>query len=407
MKSLRNDFPILKETHNGHELIYFDSAASAQKPQHVIDALVDFYTHSYSNIHRGAHFLSEKATTLYEDAREKVAKFFNADATEIVFTRGTTEGINLVAATWAMKNVGKGDQIVTTELEHHANMIPWQEVAKKTGAKMVYIPVLPDGQLDMSKLDECITKNTKLVACTQVSNSVGFHVDVATIIKKAHAVGARVLVDAAQSAPYQKIDVKALDCDFLVCSGHKMLAPTGIGALYIKKELHEDMPPYQVGGGMIFEVSFQGATWQRVPAKLEAGTPAIAQAIGLGAAIDYYNKNIKWDELRAHEASLCKRLIEGLQKFPTVRVFGPIEQLKQKGHLVSFDVKGLHAHDVAGYLDTHAICTRAGHHCAQPLAKKLGIEASCRASFNFYNTAEEVDRMLQAIASMHDDLGLC
>jgi cysteine desulfurase/selenocysteine lyase len=212
------------------------------------------------------------------------------------------------------------------------------------------------------------------------------------------------MVDAAQSAPYQKIDVKTLDCDFLALSGHKMLAPTGIGALYIKKDLHEEMPPYQVGGGMIFEVTFEGATWQRVPARLEAGTPSIAQAVGLGAAVDYYNAHVDWQKLRAHQSALCTRLIEGLQKFPTVTIVGFPEELKKRGHLVSFEVEGLHAHDVAGYLDTHAICMRAGHHCAQPLARKLGIEASCRASFNFYNTLEEVDRVLEALATMHREL---
>ena len=405
MKDLRKDFPILKETNNGHQVIYFDSAATSQKPQQVLDAVMKYYTTSNANIHRGAHFLAERATDLYEKSREKVAQFLGASsASEIVFTRGATESINLVAASWAMANVGKDDQIVTTELEHHANLVTWQEVCKKTGATLAFIPALPNGLLDMSTLDTIITKNTKLVACTYVSNAVGSHVDIKTIIKKAHSVGARVLIDVAQAAPYQKINVTDMDCDFLVLSGHKMLAPTGIGVLYIKKDLHEEMSPYQVGGGMIFEVTLRTATWQKVPARLEAGTPAIAQAVGLGAAIDYLNEFVDWTALRKHEAALCTRMIEGLQQFKTVKIFGPIDELKVKGHLVPFEVAGLHAHDVAGYLDTFGICMRAGHHCAQPLAHKLGIEASCRASFYLYNTLEEVDQVLEAIATMHKDL---
>lgn len=404
MKNMRKDFPILDQMVGDKPLIYFDSAATSQRPQQVIDCLSSFYTNSNANIHRGIHMLSERATELYEQAREKIAQFIGAaDACEVIFTRGTTEGINLVAETWGMDNLKAGDEILVSEMEHHANLLPWQRLAKRTGATLKFIPVTPEGKLAMDKLDELITKKTKLVAVTHASNVLGTHVDVKTIGKKAHAVGAKILVDAAQSIPHEKIDVKDLDCDFLAFSGHKMLGPTGIGVLYIKKELHANLPPYQVGGGIVYEVDFHDARWQEVPQRFEAGTPAIAQAVGLGAAVDYMKKNVDFAELKKHEAALTKRAIEGISKLPKVRLFGPLDDLKLSGHLVNFVVDGMHAHDVSEYLNSNGIAVRAGHHCAQPLAKKFGVPASVRASFHGYNTLDEVDTFVNAMTGLVDE----
>ncbi len=401
MKDMRKDFPILNQKVGDKPLIYFDTAATSQRPQQVIDALSSFYTDANANIHRGIHMLSERATEMYETAREKIANFIGAaDSCEVVFTRGATESINIVAETWGMENLKTGDEILISEMEHHANLLPWQRLAQRTGAILKFIPVTHGGTLAMDKLDELITPRTKLVAVTHASNVLGTHVDVKTIGKKAHAVGARILVDAAQSIPHEKIDVQDLDCDFLAFSGHKMLGPTGIGILYIKKELHAALPPYQVGGGIVYEVDFNDARWQEVPQRLEAGTPAIAQAVGLGAAVDYMNERINFDELKKHEASLTKRAIEGLAPLPKVRLLGPLEDMKTSGHLVSFVVEGMHAHDVAEYLNCNGIAVRAGHHCAQPLAKKLGILASVRASFHGYNTLDEVDSFVRAMTGL-------
>jgi len=401
MKNLRNDFPILKEKLNGHPLIYFDNAATTQKPQQVIDALVQFYTKHNANIDRSVHVFGERATSMYEAVRQQVADFIGArDASEIIFTRGTTESINFIAATWAREHIAPGDEILLSELEHHSNLVPWQQVAQHKGATLRFIPVLPDGLLDMAQLAHLLTSKTKLVAITQTSNALGTSVDVATIIKKAHKVGARVLIDAAQSIPHKKVDVQKLDCDFLAFSGHKMLAPTGVGVLYIKKELHNQTPPYQFGGGMIFDVDFQNARWRPAPHKFQAGTPAIAQVIGLGAAIDYYKNHIDFAQTQKHEAQLTARAIDGLRLLDTVRLLGPVDHLQKTGHLVSFVVDGMHAHDVAAYLSNAGICVRAGHHCAQPLAQKFAVLASVRASFFFYNTAQEVDTFLQVMRDM-------
>ena len=396
-ESLRKDFPILTHKVHGHPLVYCDNAATAQKPQQVIDAVVQFYTTSNANVYRGIHSFAESATQQYEKARSTVATFINALPEEVVFTHGCTASINFVAATWADQHIQSGDEIVITELEHHANLIPWQRLAYKKGAILKFIPVLPDGVLDLSFLDQIITKKTKLVSVIDVSNAVGTHNDIQAIIARAKSVGARVLIDAAQSVAHQKIDVQALGCDFLAFSGHKLMGPTGIGVLFIKKELHEQVPPYEVGGGMVAQVDFLNATWARPPHKFEAGTPPIAQAIGLGAAIDYINAHINFDELQAYEAQLCTRLIDGLSLMPKIRILGPVAQLKQKGHLVSFLVDGTHSHDVAAFLDLQGIAVRAGHHCAQPFAAKLGYDASVRVSFSFYNSIDDVDRILGAL----------
>lgn len=400
MRDIRKDFPILQKKINGHQLIYLDNAATSQKPKAVIDAIADFYTNHNANIHRSVYEFGEEVTTLYERARTNVAQFINAHSDEVIFTQGTTSGINLVASTWAQQNIKKGDEILISQMEHHSNMVPWQQVAQKNGATLKYIPVLSGGTLDYAALDSLITKKTKLVAVCHVSNALGTRNDIKRIIDAAHAMGARVLIDAAQSAPHEAIDVKKLNCDFLAFSGHKMLGPTGIGVLYIKKELHEQMPPYQFGGGMIYEADFFNASWQKSPHKFEAGTPPIAQAIGLAAAIDYIQKNINFDQLQKHEAALCAQLIEGLSTFKKVRILGPIQDLKKSGHLVSFTIEGMHPHDVATHLSTKGICVRAGNHCAQPLAKLMHISGSVRASFYVYNTAQEVEQFLQFIKNI-------
>lgn len=404
-KKIRSDFPIFEHTINGKPLIYLDSAATTQKPRAVLDALTNFYITSNANIHRGVYRLAEHATELYEQARAHVAQFINAaDANEIVFTRGTTESINLVASTWGKQNIKEGDEILITELEHHANLVPWQRLAAEQQAVLKYIPVLGDGTLDYTAVPQLLTHRTKLVAISHVSNALGVHNGIQDIIDAAHNVGARVLIDAAQSVAHQPIDTQKMNCDFLAFSSHKMLGPTGIGVLYIKKELHETMPPYQVGGGMVYETDFHHASWRKTPHKFEAGTPAIAQAVGLSAAISYLQATVDWATLREHEARLCIQLIDGLSSIEGITILGPIEQLKKVGHMVTFTVDGVHAHDVAAYLDTFGICVRAGHHCAQPLAKKMGLEASIRASFYLYNTQDEIEQLIDALRGLHLNL---
>ena len=397
MNNLRKDFPIFGD----NKLVYCDSAATSQKPQQVIDALVDFYSYHNAPVHRGIYTLAEEATERYEAVRRQVAKFIGApSATEIVFTKGATESINLVAESWAAYNLQAGDEIVLSQLEHHANIVPWQKIAQTHGVILRWIPILPDGTLNLSDLSTIINQKTKLVAITQSSNALGTQVDLVPIIKQARVVGARVLVDAAQSVPHQKVDVLALDCDFLVFSGHKMLGPTGVGVLYIKKDLHDSVQPYQRGGSMVFDVSFERATWRQMPHMLEAGTPPIAQVIGLGAAINYLEQYVDFNQLQKHEALLCEQLIDGLQQIPKITILGPLNQLKKSGHLVSFIVNDIHAHDIAAYLNTYSICVRAGHHCAQPLHTALKCESSVRASFYVYNTQQEVESIVNALKKL-------
>jgi len=403
INKLREDFPILKEKINNYNLVYFDNAATSQKPNQVLDAMLEFYTKYNSNIHRSANAFGEKATIAFEQARVTIAKFINAEPEEIIFTSGTTESINFVAFTWALDNLKPADEIVISELEHHSNMVPWQQVAIKTGAKIKLIPVGLDWELDLSNLDDIITKNTKIVAITGASNVLGTHVDLKPIVKRAKQVGAKVLVDAAQSVSHKKIDVKAIDCDFMAFSGHKMLAPTGVGILFIKKDLQDQVKPYQFGGGMVFEVDYDKASWLKNRQKYEAGTQPIAQAIGFGAAIDYFNNKIDMEQMAKHEANLCKRAIDGLQAIGGIKILGPIDRLKKTGHLVSFVVEGIHSHDVAAYLSDFGICIRAGHNCAQPLAKKIGIDAAVRVSFYFYNTEDEVDYFLSKMGEIRNN----
>ncbi len=389
---LRQDFPLLKKP-----LIYFDTASTSQKPQSVIDAVAHFYSQSNANVHRGLYELAEEATQLYEDARVKVAHFIGARSDEIIFTRGTTESINFVARAWGDEYIQPGDEIVITQMEHHSNMVPWQQLAKRKGALLKLIPLHADGTLKLESLPGLLSKKIKIIAVSQVSNALGIHNDMQILQEFARQSGALFLIDAAQSVPHQKIDVKNLKCDFLAFSGHKMLGPTGIGVLYIKKDLHDIISPYQFGGGMIFHANAQNATWLKAPHKFEAGTPPIAQAIGLSAAIDYLNKNINFADLQKHEADLSARLIEGLLSLEKIKILGSIEQLKNNGHMVSFTVDGHHAHDVATYLWQQGICVRAGNHCAQPLSQFLNVDAMIRVSFYCYNTIEEVDALVKAM----------
>jgi len=400
---IRQDFPIFSQKSGQNKsLIYFDTSATAQKPAVVIDALTRFYTSINSNVHRGLYELGEHATTQYESVREKVARFINAQHTEeIIFTKGTTEGINFIAASWAQEYLKPGDEIVLTQAEHHANLLPWQRVAQKTGAKLVFIPIDKE-TYTLKNPEEYITAKTKLLAVTYSSNVIGDIWDhskqqLENLIARAHTMGARVLIDAAQAVMHRRIDIQQLNSDFLVFSGHKLMGPTGVGVLYIKKALHDDVQPYHLGGSMVFSVSFEQATWAKSPQKFEAGTPPIAEVIGLGAAIDYINKNINFDVLHKHEARLCSVLIDGLEKFKNIRIMGNKHWLRQHGHLVSFAIQDIHPHDIASYLGTKNIAVRAGHHCAQPLVHVLEVDSLLRVSFGVYNTLAEIETFLQEL----------
>jgi len=393
----RSEFPLLK---NKPELHYLDNASTTQKPQVVLDALNHFYCYENANTYRGIYELGEVATERYEEARSIVAQFINAQhASEIIFTRGATEGINAVADAWARRHLKSGDEIVITALEHHANYLPWQRLAHEQGLVLRVIPINADGTLDMAAAATLITARTKLVAYTWISNAIGTHVPVYTLVQYAQSVGARILIDAAQAVAHVPINVQSLQPDFLVFSGHKIGGPTGIGVLYIGHALHDQLEPYQVGGGMVLRVA-EPPQWLKAPHKFEAGTPPIAQAVGLGTAVTFFKNNIDYAMLKKHEAALCAQFIKHLQQYPWIRILGPVEQLQQQGHLVSFVVDGIHAHDVAAYLGKHNICVRAGHHCAQPLANALGYDASVRVSFYMYNTRADVDACCNAIDTL-------
>lgn len=397
VEAIRLDFPILhQEHHTGVPLIYLDNAASSQKPRQVIEALDDYYRRYNANVHRGIHKLSEAATEAYEGARLKVRKFINAASKrEIIFTRGTTESINLVAQTWGRTNLKTGDTVISTVMEHHSNIVPWQILAAEKGFKIRYIPVLPNGTLDMDAFAELLrTEPVKLVTVMHVSNVLGTVNPVESIIQQAHAVGALVLIDGAQSVPHMPIDVQALDADFFVFSGHKMIGPTGIGILYGKRALLEAMPPWMGGGDMISSVKLEGSTWNDLPYKFEAGTPAIAEAIGLGHAIDYLT-GLGMDKIHAHEQAITDYALERLTEVPEINVFGP--DSSKKGAVAAFQFADIHAHDVAQILDTNGIAVRAGHHCAMPLHEHLKISATARASFYLYNTFAEVDALIEGL----------
>lgn len=391
---IRDDFPALAQEINGHPLVYFDNAATTQKPHAVLDAIQNYYEYDNANVHRGIHELSNRATAAYEGARDRVAQFINAPAREdIIFTRGTTEAINLVAATWGTANLGAGDVILLTELEHHSNLVPWQLLAQRTGAKLRFIPVTGDeGTLDLSDFDgqlECV----KLVSLTHISNALGTINPVAEICAQAKAGGAVTLVDAAQSAGHMPLDVQALGCDFLALSGHKLCGPTGVGALFARRELQEAMPPYQGGGEMISKVEFHKSEFNVPPHKFEAGTPNVAGAAGLHAALDYLDA-IGLDAIHAHDTELAHYAKERLSEFEGVRIFGPTEE---RGGLVSFIFENVHALDLATLADQQGVAIRIGHHCTQPLHEKLGVPATARASFYFYNTRSEVDRFIEVL----------
>ncbi|MCL6586254.1 MAG: cysteine desulfurase [Anoxybacillus sp.] len=392
-KEVRQLFPILAQEVNGKPLVYLDSAATSQKPLPVIEALEKYYREYNSNVHRGVHTLGTKATDAYEGAREKVRKFINAKSTqEIIFTRGTTTALNTVAASYGRANLREGDEIVITYMEHHSNIIPWQQVAKQTGATLKYIPLQADGSISLDDVERTVTPNTKIVSVMQVSNVLGAINPIKQIAEIAHRNGAIMVVDAAQSAPHMKLDVQELDCDFLAFSGHKMCAPTGIGVLYGKRALLEQMEPVEFGGEMIDFVGLYESTWKELPWKFEGGTPIIAGAIGLGAAIDFLEE-IGLDNIAAHEHKLAQYALEQLSVIEGLTIYGP----KQRAGLVTFNLADVHPHDVATVLDAEGIAVRAGHHCAQPLMKWLNVTATARASFYLYNTEEDIDRLVVAL----------
>ena len=393
---VRADFPILtRDVHPGVPLVYLDSTATAQKPGSVLQAMDDFYRSSNANIHRGVHTLAEEATTSYEAARKDVAQFIGAGSTrEVIFTRNTTESINLVAQSWGRANLQAGDLIILTEMEHHSNLVPWQMLAAERQLRLEFIQVTPDGLLDLDSYRVLLEQNPKLVSFTQMSNVLGTINPAEEIIQSAHQIGAVVLVDAAQSVPHLPVNVKELDADFLAFSAHKMCGPTGIGVLYGKRSLLDAMPPYMGGGDMIKRVELRGFSPNDLPHKFEAGTPAIAEAIGLSAAIKYL-KQIGMDVIARHEHELIQQALEKLEEIPGVQVFGP--PAEKKGGVASFTLSGVHPHDVAQILDRDGIAVRAGHHCAMPLHTKFNIPATTRASFYLYNTLEEVDRLVDAV----------
>lgn len=400
--SIREQFPILHQEINGHPLVYLDSAATSQKPRAVIDAVKHYYEYENSNVHRGVHTLGSRATDAYEGAREKVAKFINARRTqEIIFTRGTTTALNLVASSYARANCKEGDEIVLTQMEHHSNLIPWQQVAKETGATLKYIPLQPDGHIELSDVEQTITNKTKVVAIAYVSNVMGLVHPVKQIAEIAHRNGAVIVVDGAQSTPHMKVDVQDLDCDFYALSGHKMCGPTGIGALYGKKALLESMEPIEFGGEMINDVGLYDSNWKELPWKFEGGTPIIAGAVGLGAAIDFLEQ-IGMDEVAHHEGVLAAYATERLAEIDGLTIYGPA---KRHVGVVTFNLGDVHPHDVATVLDASGIAIRAGHHCCQPLMRWLEVSSTARASFYLYNNEQDVDRLVSALIQTKEYFG--
>ncbi len=388
IQKVRGDFPILSRLVRGKRLVYLDNAASTLKPIHVIDRLTQYYREESSNVHRGAHFLSEQGTIAYENARATVQRFLNASqSSEVVFTRGTTESINLVAQTYGRQVLQADDEIILSELEHHSNIVPWQMIASEKGAKIKVVPVTDEGEIDFARFTELLSNRTKIVSLAWASNALGTITDVKKFIKAAHEVGARVVVDAAQAVAQMPTDVQDLDCDFLAFSGHKVFAPYGIGILYGKSELLESMPPYQGGGSMISHVSWERTTWAAVPHKFEAGTPSIADALGLAEAVKYVT-DLGFDWIREHERDLLRYATEQLRAIPGLRIIGEAEN---KVPIISFVMEGAHPSDIGALIDQQGVAVRAGHHCCQPLMARFGIPATARASFSIYNTREEID----------------
>ena len=400
LSKYKKDFPIFaRKVRGGNPLIYLDSGATSQKPESVISAEANFYRTINAAVHRGAHLLAEEASEAYESARANVAKFIGAKTDEVVFTKSATESLNMIA--YSLGNPGStphisaGDEIVVSEMEHHANLIPWQQLAKRTGAKLTWFSITKDGRLDLSDISSIITKKTKIVAITHQSNVFGTIVPLAEITKAAHAVGALFVLDACQSAPHFAIDVKKLDVDFLAFSGHKTLGPTGVGVLWGKAEVLEKLEPALFGGSMVDSVTMEGATWTSAPRKFEAGVPNMAQAVGLSAAIDYLNI-VGMDKIFEHEQELTQQLLTGLSKISGVNVVGPLD-MKDRGGVISFTVDGVHPHDVGQVLDQYGIAVRTGHHCAWPLMKKLNLVGTTRASFHLYNDSNDINALLEAI----------
>jgi cysteine desulfurase/selenocysteine lyase len=394
VQRVRRDFPILTRTIHGRPLVYLDSGASSQRPLAVIDAVSHYEQTSHANIHRGVYVLSEEATAAYEQAHVRVGQFINADWDEVVFTRNTTEALNLVAYAWGLHTLRAGDEVVVTQMEHHSNIVPWQQIARHTGATVRYIRVDAQGHLDLEHAATLIGPRTKMVSVTHVSNVLGTVNPVRELGEMAHVHGALLCVDGAQSIPHMPIDVRALGCDFFAFSGHKMLGPTGIGGLYGKRQLLEQMEPFLYGGDMISEVTFEGARWNELPWKFEAGTPAIAQGIGLAVAVEYL-QGLGMTAVQAHEHTLVQYALERLGQMRDIEVYGPAAD--QRGGVVSFNLSGAHPHDMASILDQHGVAIRAGHHCAMPLMHVLGINGTCRASFYVYNSVDEIDVLVEAI----------
>ncbi|MFY9578822.1 MAG: cysteine desulfurase [Gaiellaceae bacterium] len=401
---LRADFPIFKQQIHGKPLAYLDSAVSTHKPRQVLDKLRTFYETSYANVHRGVYTLSERATAEYEGAREKLARFINAPAPrEVVFVRGATEGLNLVAYAWGLVNLGPGDLVVVTELEHHSNFVPWQYIAKRTGAELRMIPLDDSGELDLGELDSIPHEgNVKVVANNLVSNALGTINPIEKLSAWAHAQGAIMVVDGAQAAPHRAIDVQALGCDFFAFSAHKMCGPTSVGALWGRRELLQSMEPFNLGGHMIRKVTFEETTWGEVPAKFEAGTQPIAEAVGFGAAVDYLN-DVGIEAIEQHEHELAAYALGKMAEIPGITLYGP--PADRRAGIVSFNLDEIHPHDVAQILDMEGVAIRAGHHCCQPLMAKLGVAATNRASFYLYTIPEEIDRLVEGLHKVRKVLG--
>ena len=404
VERVRADFPYLEELVNGKPVAFLDSAASTQKPRQVLDAMRDFYEHRYANVHRGVYRLAERATEGYEGAREKVRAFENApSARDVIFTRSATEGLNLVAYAWGLDNLGPGDVVVITELEHHSNFVPWQFVANRTGASFRHIPIDDAGELQLDALDEIAASgNVKVVANNRLSNSLGTVNPVEKLAAWAHEQGAIMVVDAAQAAPHRPIDVQALGADFLALSSHKLCGPSGVGAVWGRAELLEQMSPFNLGGEMIRSVALERTSWNELPYKFEAGTPAIAEAYGFGVAIDYLTE-LGLDAIERHEHALTEYALGKLAELDWIRVFGP--PVERRAGIVSFDVQGIHPHDVAQILDWEGVAVRAGHHCTQPLMTRLGVAATTRASFYLYTIPEEIDRLVEGLHKVKQHLG--
>ena len=402
---VRADFPIFQQTFHGKPLAYLDSANSSQKPRYVLDAMTTFYETSYANVHRAVYELAERATEALEGSREKVRAFVNApDVREIVFLRNATEALNLVAYAWGLENLGHGDVVVITELEHHANFVPWQFIAKKTGAEFAHIPIDDLGELQLDSLDEIASRgNVKVVANNLVSNTLGTINPVEKLAAWAHEQGAIMVVDAAQAAPHRHIDVQALGCDFLAFSSHKLCGPSGVGALWGRRELLEEMQPFNLGGEMIRSVALERTSWNELPYKFEAGTPAIAEAYGFGQAIDYVSQ-VGLDAIEAHEHELVVQAMDALAEIPGLRIFGP--PADRRTGIVSFELENVHPHDVAQILNWEGIAVRAGHHCTQPLMTRLGVAATTRASFYLYSIPEEVERLVAGLHKVRDTFGV-